>query len=354
MNQITPGTDGRPVRLGAAQVGTLLGIWWGLCVAVVLVFSWAGWWLVPPDYTIARLLHAVAEKRWGWTPGIAGLVGAFAAALVLAGALLGGLVGLLARWLRIDPTLASADALTWTWKATRRHAWILLVPPLVLVWLERHDLGALGWGLLIGILPIPFFVNDRALLAGNAGQWRMRWRWPGVLALVGLFCLLLVDWASEGLLLETFRYAAASPAFHPSWLLMPVTYVACLLISCGSRAAADGLWVDGVHDAAGVRRTLRKALAREWIGAYLALDFRVGALFMAIAPLLLLPAVLAIYELPQVETQLAQSGRELPETFRVLRHLLAVDAILLLLPLTLPAVLVYRRLWVVLDRDTPT
>lgn len=344
----------RPRPASAARIGTLLGVNGGLCLAAALLISWSGLGLVESGYTTAGVLLSAIEQRWALTPGITGLMAVGVLAFVLVGFVLGAVAGALAKRLRVDEEGRSLDALCWSWRAVRRYLWMLLLPPLALLVQEVLEIRGLAWVLVLPALAFCFFLNDRALLAGSAEGWRLRWRWPGWIVLAGLLLLSLLDWAVEALLMGSFRYLQGQPGFHAAWLALPVALVVVLLAGAWNQAASNGLWLGGIRDRSGFWMTLRQALRRKRLSAYVALEFRVGALLLALMPWVLVFKVLSIYDLPNWEFALDAQGREIPDALSAMLRILADDAVLLLLPLALPLALAYRRLWVLLDRDTPT
>lgn len=341
------------------RTGMLLGLWWGLWLAAALLCSWFGWGVVTGDYNVARIMVMAFEMRWAWAPGLATLLVVCVLVPVLAGAIAGGLAGALSRWFRVDPKQHSLGALRWTWVATRRLAWVLLLPPLVLAGLEMGDVES--WVGALTLIPVfmvlPFLVSDRPLLAGDAERWRLRWRWPGTGPLVGILLLLVLGGVLELVAVESFKYTTSQASSMLWWLLIPVIGTGAWLVGAWFNAASDGLWIDGAgaSGGAGIRRILRRALDRHRIEAYVAMDVRICVLVAILAPLHVLPAVLSIYEFPQVQFQLADLGQPVPGLLRALFWLGSSNAMfLMMLPLAVPLVLAYRRLWVALDPDAAT
>lgn len=340
-----------PHSASGPRIGALVGLWCGLCLAGVFLASWIGWGVVAADYTIARLLAAAIAKHWGWTADPAVLATIFLLLPVIAGVVAGGLASAVGKLLRVDAGGHSLQAWCWTWSANRRWvAWIVVPVVLlfVLVWLEATSLA---WIALLLYPVLPFFVSDRHLLAGEAAHWRLRWRWPGLRPLIALLLLLLFTWGLDLVVAAAGELVWEQPFPDPVWLGLPFLCAATMVLAAWTNAAGDGLWIDGAGDAGGIRRILRKALRWERVGAYVAMDFRVGAALLVFAAPWLLCSVLAIYELPQIEQQLVQQGERMPVVLQLIQEFSRGGVLwLLLTPLVVPGLLVYRRLWVVLDR----
>ncbi|TNJ35660.1 hypothetical protein [Arenimonas terrae] len=350
-------TSGQKVSPGlrAGRIGVLVGAWCGLCLALTFVGSWFGWGVVAGDHLTARILAEAIQRRWGVDADFRALAATLLLVPVLAGALSGGVVEVIARLLRVDTQGHSIAAWRWTWAVARGWWPLLVLPLLALIVLEWLDMTWIAWFTVLLYLPLSFFVSDRILLAGDPARWRPRWRWPGMHALAALLVLLLLDWGVDFASGRAAGHLRAQSFPQAAWLGLPFLLAVLLVFGAWTSAASDGLWIDGSGERGAVRRILCKALDRGRIGAYVAMDFRIGAAVAAIAVPLLLCKVLGIYEWPQVAWDLRERGETLPVPLRFLQVLSREGVLpLLAVPLAVPGMLLYRRLWVGLDRDQPT
>jgi hypothetical protein len=314
-------TNRRRDRALAALYGGLLGAWWALCAIGFSYGTQRTWGIVPLDshagYQLFPLDRFVINVAQAYGFSFIGSLTSAALFLILLGLLGGFAVSAIGQLLRIDPQRLSRRALLdASGQLKNAMPWLalplLLFLGLSLVYPYHQPAWLLPFAWLTGIMLVgvaPFLVLNRALLTNpDSRRWRISWPgWGPLLTATAVWTL----FAAADLLAQLPPVVGGISA----WLLVqPIRWI----LGAASSALLNAAWIDR-QNLPGLWTWRKTALTRRTLGSFIALDVRLGIVWLWLLPLLVGISISQAYVFPQIVQLVEQQGGATPIMIRWLQ-----------------------------------